>query len=80
MFMIWNKPAVRTRQLLPYWLTDYGIIGLADGSNSGRCQRGVIYFGEFHKCAELTQKNETSETFIINNYADFVASDEQITS
>jgi len=46
MFMICNKCTdrnVRTRQTLPYWLTDYEIIGLADGSNFGRCQCSVIY-------------------------------------
>lgn len=36
-----NKRGMQSRQLLSYWLTDYGIIGLADGSNSGRCQCGV---------------------------------------
>lgn len=59
-----NKHGVQPGQLFSYWLTDYGIIGLTDSSNSGRCQRGVVYFSEFREYAELTRKNETVETFM----------------
>jgi len=42
MFMICNEHGAQLGQALPHWLTDYEIIGLADGSNSDRWECAAL--------------------------------------
>jgi len=69
MFMICNEHGARLGQTLPHWLTDYEIIGLADGSNSDRCEYATLarslarcLAGVFARAGLKWKNGTTSET------------------